>query len=397
MRTVLFTLFLDVLAYSMIAPLLPFYVHDLAGAGAGVPVAWLAGMLGAGYAAMQLISGPLLGVLSDRHGRRPVLLACQVGTVISFVLLANAMSIEMLFVAVLVDGLTGGNLTAVHAYIADVSTPEKRAHNLALTGVAFGLGVTTGPALGSLLAMVNLHAAVVACIVAAASLILTASFLPESLPAEQRTVRSSGSLPHQLPHQLPRRLSSRLSHRPAITLLLTAIFAANLSFVGLQANFGLFSAARFAWSMRETSGFFAFVGLCAVLTQGLVLPIAQRRFGDRRLIAAGLPLLALGLAGIAFASDARWVFPAAAIAAFGSGLSLPTLSAVAAHTAAEQRGLLMGATQSLHAIASIAAPLMTGAAYEFVAPGAPYLAGCACALIAAGAAHRAFVMLQARQ
>jgi DHA1 family tetracycline resistance protein-like MFS transporter len=376
MRAVLLTLFLDVLAYSMIAPLLPFYVRDLAGDGAAT--AWLSGMLGAGYAVMQLISGPILGTLSDRRGRRPILLACQAGTIISFALLANATTIEMLFAAVLIDGLTGGNLTTAYAYIADISTSANRARNLALAGAALGLSVTAGPALGSLLAASGAPVTVAACLAAAASFISAAVFLPESRPPAQPTPRMAGT---------PR-------YNPATIRLLAAIFATNLSFAGLQANFGIFSADRFSWTPSETSGFFAFIGCCAVLAQGLLLPAAQRRFGDRALITGGLPLLALGLAGIALARDARWLFPAAAAAALGSGFALPTLSATAAQAAAEQRGLLMGATQSLLAIANITAPLMTGAAYTFVAPGAPYFAGCACALLASVAAHRAFVILR---
>lgn len=379
MRAVLLILFLDVLAYSMIAPLLPFYVRDIAGDGAAT--AWLSGMLGAGYAAMQLISGPILGALSDRRGRRPILLACQAGTIISFAMLANATTIELLFAAVLIDGLTGGNLTTAYAYIADISTSANRTRHLALAGAAFGLGVTVGPALGSLLTTAGAPVPVAACLAATASFVAAAGFLPESQPSTQPAPRMAGT---------PR-------YDPVTIRLLAAIFAANLSFAGLQANFGIFSADRFSWTPSETSGFFAFIGCCAVIAQGLLLPAVQRRFGDRALITGGLPLLALGLAGIALADDARWLFPAAAAAALGSGFALPTLSAAAAHTAAEQRGLLMGATQSLLAVANITAPLMTGAAYAFVAPGAPYFAGCACALLASVAAHLAFVKLRTKR
>lgn len=368
MRPILLVLFLDVLAYSMLAPLLPTVLRTLAGA--DTPTAWLAGVLGACYAGMQLLSGPLVGILSDRYGRRPVLLACQAGTLLAFVLLANAWSVEVLFAAVLIDGLTGGNQTTAHAAIADLSSEEKRAHHLALAGAAFGLGATIGPALGALLATIGASIPIAACVIAAASLAITCIRVPESRPT-----RSTAAVTTHV-----------LRQQPKVLLLLAAIFSANLSFVGLQANFSIFSADRFSWTMRETSAFFACIGICAVFTQGLLLPRVQRRLHERTLVLGGLPLLAAGLLGVALTPDPRGLFAAAAAAALGSGLALPTLSAVAVSAAEEQRGLLMGATQSLHAIASILAPLSAGAAYEFIGTGAPYLIGSACALVAAGIA-----------
>jgi DHA1 family tetracycline resistance protein-like MFS transporter len=136
---------MDMLGYGMIVPLLPFYVQQQAGG------AVLAGLLGSLYALMQLLSGPVLGALSDRYGRRPVLLACLLGTGLAFILLGLAQSMGMIFLAVLLDGVTGGNLTTAYAYIADVTLPEERARGLGMVGAAFGLGMIGGPALGGLL------------------------------------------------------------------------------------------------------------------------------------------------------------------------------------------------------------------------------------------------------
>lgn len=381
---ILLVLFVDVLCYSMVAPLLPLYVGQLGLA--GVPTAPVAGALAALYAAMQLISGPLLGGLSDRHGRKPVLLACILGTALSFALLAAVHTLPALVLAVLLDGLTGGNLTVAYAYLADVSPPERRAQRLALAGAALGLGVMTGPALGGVISATGLYVPAQAAFgLALTNIAVGLLLLPESLPASQRIQQ------RQAAHGLHARgLVRMLFDLRSVSWLLFSIFAANLAFGGLHSNFPLYSRQRFAWTPRDTGYLFAFVGLCAVITQGVVLRALQPRLGDRRLVTGGLAVLAAGLAGIALATQGWHLFPAAALAVFGSGISLPTLSALAStRLRADQQGLLMGSTQTLLAAANIAAPLLAGAAFEWLAPGAPYGLGAVFAAIALLAAQRA--------
>jgi MFS family permease len=374
MLIVLTTIFLDVLAYSMIAPQLPLYLRSFADP--TMPTAALAGTLGATYALLQLIAGPITGAASDRFGRRPVLLLCLTGTVGSFLLLANAASVPLIFAAVLIDGMTGGSLTTAYAHLSDISTTENRAHRLALAGAAFGAGITLGPAIGALLAANGAAAPPYALAVACANLALAARWLPRT---RHNTVPSTQGTTQPL-------LGDR-----TLRGLLIAIFAANAAFAGLQSNFGLFSGDRFDWGGTETGLFFAFVGACAVFTQGFLLRILQRHIGPKTLIGGGLILLALGLAGIALNQSAPLLFPIAALAALGSGASLPTISAVAVeHIEEHRRGVLMGTTQSLTAAANIVAPLAAGVGYQWIAPEAPYFFGAACALCAATAAATTF-------
>lgn len=368
----------------MVMPLLPLYAQRLAGSGAPIDAAAYAGALAAAYAGMQLISGPALGALSDRFGRKPMMLLCIAGTALSFALLATAESLSMLFAAVMLDGLTGGNLSIAYAYVADASSAEKRAHALGLTGAAFGIGLTLGPAAGGIVSSLGFNApAWSACALALCNLALTALLLPESLPAGSRTHRVTwhafaGSGFAQL-----------LRRQHGLGWLLLAIFAANLGFNGLQSNFPLFSQLRFAWTPLDTGVFFAFVGVCALISQGILVRLVHNRWGDRKPALLGCAALALGLAGIAMAKQAWLLYPATALAAAGSGIALPLLSARAsARVDPQLQGAYMGGSQMLFSVASIGAPLIAGAAFRWIDISAPYWIGAALAMLAAIAAGR---------
>jgi MFS transporter, DHA1 family, tetracycline resistance protein len=368
---VMLVMFLDVLCYGMTLPLLPLYAQTLGG---GVA---LAGAVASGYAAMQLLSGPLLGALSDRHGRKPVLSACLVGTVLSYAIVASALLSGQplwpaLIVAVLIDGVTGGNLTTAYAYVSDSATPERRAIAIGAASAAFGLGVMAGPALGAALLAPDPSQlwvpGVAACAIAVVNALIGAVLLPESLPADRRAARIDWT-----PASGFTTLRDLLRGASSLRGLFAAVFFANLAFSGLQANFPLFSAVRFGWSAQQTSLFFAFVGLCAVVTQGGLIRVAQRVCGDRALVLGGLAVLAAGLAAIAAVGRGELLYPAAAVAAIGSGLCLPVLSALLSNALpTDRQGALMGATQTVIALANIAAPLIASAAFAGIAINAPY-------------------------
>ncbi|WP_374711176.1 MFS transporter [Roseiflexus sp.] len=173
--------FVDLVGYGMIVPLLPFYVQRVA------PGATLVGILSGFYAMAQFLVGPMLGSLSDRFGRRPVLIACLSGTSLAYLLLAIADSLPLLVLALLIDGITGGNLSIAQALIADSTTPDRRARGLGLIGAAFGLGLMVGPVIGGMLSLTNLSApALVASALAFANTLFALAALPESLPPERR-------------------------------------------------------------------------------------------------------------------------------------------------------------------------------------------------------------------
>ncbi len=360
------------LGYGMVLPLLPFYVQQQDGG------ALVAGSLGSLYAIMQLVSGPVLGGLSDRFGRRPVLLICLAGTSMAFVLLGLANTIQLVFLAVMLDGITGGNLTTAYAYIADITSPVERSRGMGLVGAAFGLGMIGGPAAGGLLSAYGLAVpAFAAAVVAMINVLFGLVVLPESLPEDKRVkVISLKGL----------NLAAQLSGLPklgASRLLLAALFVLNLAFAGLQTNFPLFSQARFGWDSGKNGIFFAFVGVCAVLIQGLVFRWVQPVLGERRLVRIGMGLMAVGLtAGVL--SPVDWMlFPCIGLVAMGSGISIPSLTGLVSNAVKEgAQGRLMGGMQALLSLTAIIGPAMAGFVFEGVSIFAPYLLGSLLALLA---------------
>lgn len=356
---------LDMLSYGMVIPLLPFYVQNYAGG------AILVGSLGSLYALMQLGSGPILGALSDRYGRRPLILACLAGTMLAFLLLGLANSLFMVILAVLLDGITGGNLTTAYAYIADITSPAERSRGMGLVGAAFGLGLIAGPALGGWLSAANLTLpAVTAAITAAVNILVGLFLLKESLPPEKRSAQISWRTVNSLEQLL------RLFQAAPLRLLLITVFSLNLAFNGLQNNFPLFSQARFGWDGVRNGLLFAFVGICAVLVQGVIFRWLQPRLGEKKLAAGGLALMALGLAGVAAAARDWVLFPMIALVTLGSGVSIPSLTGLlSTRVDSGSQGKLMGGMQSLLSLAMIIGPSAAGIAFDQITAAAPYWLG----------------------
>ncbi|MDP1602736.1 MAG: MFS transporter, partial [Legionella sp.] len=286
---ILIAVFVDMLGYGIMLPLLPFFVQAQDGGAA------IAGGLMSLYASVQLVSGPILGALSDRFGRKPILLLCLLGTAFAYLLLGLADSLSLIFLAVFIDGLTGSNLTLAHAYIADTTTSETRARGLSLAGVAFGLGIMSGPALGGLLSGFGLSIpALIAASLAFGNTIFGFFVMPESLPPERRESRP-------LSHMFSwRNQFTGIFRQQNIQKFLIALFLLNLAFAGLQTNFPLYSNSRFGWTPSQNSYFYLYVGLCGIFIQGYLFGKLQARFGERALIPAGLTFMVVGLAGMAF-------------------------------------------------------------------------------------------------
>ncbi len=358
------TVFVDMIGYGIVIPLLPFYVQQYA------PGAVLIGLLGSLYAAMQFFGGPFLGGLSDRAGRRPVLLLCLFGTSLAYLLLGMANTLLLLIAAVVLAGGASGTLATAQAYIADSTESADRARGLGLIGAAFGLGLISGPILGGLLSLFSLSApAFAASMLALANVAFGFLILPESLPITRRT---STPILYLNPFT---QLGSMLG-MVSIRALLLAVFLLNLSFAGLLTNFPLFSNVRFGWDATANAFFFAFVGGCAVLTQGVLLGKLQPRFGEKRLLLGGLALMSLNLCLVAFVPSGPLLYPVVGTLAVGTGLAIPALTALISHRVSErEQGKIMGGQQAILSLTLILGPLISGLAFDHLGVPFPYWIG----------------------
>jgi MFS transporter, DHA1 family, tetracycline resistance protein len=339
---------------------------------------FVATLLAASYSLMQFLFIPLWGRLSDRVGRRPVLLFSIAASVVGMALLGFARSLTMLFLARLWSGVATANIAVAQAYIADVTTPETRAKGMGLIGMGFGLGFIIGPAVGGELGQYEVMgqegtlAAFTAAGLSVINLVLALFTLPESLPRERRGAAGG----HR--RVLDLRAIREVSRLPGMAVAVAISFFVIFWFSGLEVTFRLFTEDAFNMTVAETGRVFAFVGVVAVVVQGGLIHRLSRRFGEVRLIRSGLLLLAVGffLDGLS-PSVGRWfLFVASALIACGNGLYNPSLSSYTSRQASpETQGLTLGVIQSMAALARVLGPPMGGLAYELVGMRGPYFIG----------------------
>ncbi len=356
--------FVGLLGFGIILPLLPLYAEQFGAS------PFTVGVLLASYSLMQFVATPFLGALSDRIGRRPVLIISQIGTVLSFVLLGFANGLPLLFAARILDGISGGNISTAQAYISDITDEEGRAKAFGLIGAAFGLGFILGPAIGGILSQgTNYHVpAFVAAAISLLSLLLTVFVLPESLPPEKRNT-------YRRPRIVDTTALRRALGYEQLGLLLLIFFVFNLAQAGFQGLFALFNQREFGFGARETGYVLAYVGMLAVLVQGGIGPIV-RRFGERRTLQTGLVIGALGLLAAGFASAWLVLLVALFPVALGLGVATPTAnSLITRESPAHERGQVLGIGQSFAALARVVGPLLAGWAFNYQVWGPFALAG----------------------
>ena len=366
------TIFVNLVGFGIIIPLLPFYA-DTFGASP-----FVVGLLFASFSLAQLVASPVLGELSDRWGRRPVLLLSLIGTAVSFAMLAVAQSLLMLFAARIVDGLSGGNITTARAYIADVTEEEHRAKAYGILGAAFGLGFIIGPALGAAFSTISITAPIwAAAAITVAATVLAWIWLPETV---HRTHAGGGSPWHAV---------RDLSQRPGLRLLLAIDFIYWMSFAVYQTTFALFGARRFGFDVTQTGYLFSAFGALGVVVQGgLVGPIV-RALGNRTTLTIGLIFTAVGWIGSALTYNIP-VFVAMLVpAAIGIGLCNATLIALVSNAATRrEQGRVQGAAGALESLGRTIGPVWGNAMLQRVGEGAAYGAAASLLLAAAGLATR---------
>ena len=373
---ILVTLFLDILGIGIVIPVLPGLVTSFTGGDASAAAPWYAA-LAAVYAAMQFLFAPLIGALSDRFGRRKVILASLTAFGASYLILAVAPSLLWLFVGRVVAGITGATITAANAYIADVSTPQTRARNFGFVGVAFGLGFVFGPAIGGVLGGIGLRVPFyAAAFVALLGALYGLFVLPESLPPERRRAFSWRRAD-------PFRALVGLRAYPLVAGLAFAFLFFSLAQRGLETVFVLYTDYRFGWGPRENGLALALVGVMAAIVQGgLVRPLVAR-LGERRTIVAGLTVSTLGFVGYGLASQGWILLAVIAVASLGAVAGPAIQGLIAGTVPASEQGSVQGTLTSMLSLTAIVAPLVSGGLFGMFTgersiaelPGMPFFAG----------------------
>lgn len=361
-----FTVFVDLLGVGILVPVLPYIVRKYNGDALAV------GLMATAFSAAQFLAGPVLGVWSDRAGRRPVLLLSLVGTGLGYILFGIGGSLAVLFASRLLDGFTGGNISTAQAYIADCSEPKDRVKNFALIGVAFGLGFFLGPAIGGLLSHFSLETpAYAAGGLALANALFGFFSLPESLPKEKR--RRGGWRVKDLDPVLP--MIAFVRRRP-LTLLFAAVFVFNFAFSGLTSNFAFYTMARFKWGPAENAWIFAFLGLVSMVVQGWLVRRLVPLWGEEKMALTGPVVTAAGFALIAWAPSPVWLYAGVAGTAVGSGFSTPAWTGLLSRRVdPREQGTLMGVNQSVASLTRILGPVWAGLWFDYAGPAWPYWTG----------------------
>jgi len=380
MPTLFLIVFVDLIGFGLVIPLLPFYALRFDASPLQVTV------LLAVYSLMQLVTAPLWGRLSDRVGRRPVLMVSMTASVLAYTWIGNATALWMLFAARALAGACAGNIAAAQAYSADVTKPEERAKGMGLIGAAFGLGFIIGPALGGLLAGNDPATADVetpAWVAAGLSLLAlcgVALLLSESLPADRRSPGPSRN-----------RFAAILNvlHRPVLSRLILIFFLVIVAFAVMESTFALWAVGQFSWGPRQVGYVFSYIGIISAILQGALIGSLTRLFGEERLLLCGLTVIGAGLLILPFARSLATLGIAVTALAFGMGLTQPSLNSLVSRRAGrEEQGEVLGILQSTGSLSRVLGPAAAGFLFGEFGRNAPYFWGVALIAVALFAALR---------
>jgi MFS family permease len=368
--TLFLTVFLDLVGFGLIIPFLPAMARDLGSSDFG------AAALAACYSLMQFLAVPLWGRLSDRVGRRPVLLWSIAASAIGMVFLGLAQSLPLVFAARLWSGAATANIAVAQSYIADVTAPEERAKGMGLLGMGFGMGFMLGPFIGGELGRFHVIGhqgtlpAFVSAALSVANLVFALRYLPESLPRERRSaqVHKGATLDLAAWRGLAR----------GVRLILLVTFSSIFWFAGTQAIFRLFTLDAFRMDVVNTGRVLGLVGLTSVIVQGGLIGKLNRRFGEVRLLAASLSLMSLGfvLQGMSVDLGVPMFLLASVVTALGTALHMPSVSSyLSRRTGADRQGATLGLMQSAGALARATGPLLWGLLYDGLGLRLPFYIG----------------------
>jgi multidrug resistance protein len=357
------TVFIDLIGFGIVLPLLPFYAEHF---GAN---ALLVGLLSTCFSLMQLLFAPVWGRLSDRVGRRPVILAGLLGSSISYFTFALAQSLPILFLSRILAGIAGANISTAQAYIADSTQPENRAKGMGLIGAAYGLGFTVGPAIGGILSQYGYAVpAFFASALALGNFAAAWWLLPESRNPSQQIRHSESGLNWQ-------RLKTGLQH-PELGIFLLLFFISTFAFANLEVTFALMTSRRFGFDARANGYLFAYIGILITIVQGGLTGRLARTLGERRMISAGLFCMIFGLGLLPYSLGLKSLLLVLVVLVGGHGSTNPSISSLISQAAsADDQGGILGVAQSLASLARILGPVWGGFTFDAFGYQYPYLTG----------------------
>jgi DHA1 family tetracycline resistance protein-like MFS transporter len=357
---------MDVVGLSILGPVAPYIVRRYSGD------ALMVTMLSVVYAGAQFVSTPVLGKISDRVGRRRVLLVCVFGSAIGYFIFGIGGALWVLFLSRLIDGITGGNLSTAAAYIIDVSKPEERAKNMTIIGMAFGLGFILGPAVGGALGQISIDAPMFAAgAISLASAVLIFFLVPESLPPERRETAAL-----RVNDLNPFAAIGYMMRKPGLGVLLLVYALFNFAFDGVNSIAGVFVMRKFAAQPWQLGSFFVVAGIAIAVVQAAFVGRLVPRFGEKRMAMTSLIGNALGGLLILVAPAFWMLYPIGFLQSAITGFIWSTLGTLAANCVSErEQGQLAGVNAALGGLMAMLGPLWAGVVYDHVMPGAPYWMG----------------------
>ncbi len=365
---------MDIVGLLILAPVAPFIVRQYSDLALAVT------MITVIYASGQFFAAPFMGKLGDTFGRRPVLLVSLVGQALGYLIFGLGGALWVLFLGRLIGGITGGNFSTATAYLADISTPQERAKNFTLIGIAWSLGLILGPAAGAMLGEISLNAPVFsAAALSILNVILAIFWLPESLPKEHRS-----NVSIRLSDINPFSAIRSMAIKPGLGLLLLVSSLFNFAFNGINSVTTLYYISRFNVDPGQVGSLLVVAGIALAIVQFLLVQRAVGRFGDKAVAMGGLIVLSVGELGILLAPVLWILYPITMLANMASGFVFPTLTSLnVARVEYREVGLLVGVTTALASLMTIFSPIWAGIMFDQVSIGSPIWMGAVILILAA--------------
>jgi MFS family permease len=365
------TVFIDLIGFGMVIPFLSFYAREYGAS--GVTVGAIVGI----YSIMQFFFAPVWGRLSDRIGRRPVLLISLTASCTGYFLFGIAHSLRLLFLSRVIAGAGGANIGTAQAYIADTTTEENRAKGMGLIGAAFGMGFILGPPLSGILSSVGIHHGLPGNLVpgmAAAALSFSALLLAFFVLAESK--RPDSAVRSRIPPQFDRRIWSEMAHRKLLFAVMVALFLTLLAVSGMETSVTLHAIERFHFRQPDIAYFFLFMGVIVATIQGGLIGKLAKRLGEKTLVAIGAASFTIGLACVPSVYRVTLLYGVAFLIAIGQGLSYPSLtSLVTKASPPREHGSMLGLATAVGSLARFLGPIVSGFFYDLARARGAFYAG----------------------